>query len=119
MTRRLCFLASMAILLCLSIFVCGNAEAIQIGPPTPPPPAADQYTYDSLNRLVQVQYGDGTIIQYSIGSPRIPINSAIRSNTRTVTTATESRFRIGEAIQLNTLMIPMEILPARPILLEM
>jgi len=24
-----------------------------------------QYTYDSLNRLTQVQYDDGTIIQYS------------------------------------------------------
>jgi YD repeat-containing protein len=24
-----------------------------------------QYTYDSLNRLVQVQYEDGTVIQYT------------------------------------------------------
>ena len=27
--------------------------------------ATTQYTYDNLNRLVQVQYEDGTIIQYA------------------------------------------------------
>lgn len=27
--------------------------------------ATAQYTYDNLNRLVQVQYDDGTVIQYS------------------------------------------------------
>ena len=27
--------------------------------------ATAQYTYDNLNRLVQVQYDDGTVIQYT------------------------------------------------------
>lgn len=29
------------------------------------PAGTAQYTYDNLNRLVQVQYDDGTIIQYT------------------------------------------------------
>jgi len=35
---------------------------------TPGLAATAQYTYDNLNRLVQVQYDDGTTIQYSYDS---------------------------------------------------
>jgi len=58
--KRVRFLGFMAIFLCFASIFAENACASAIGPSAP----SDQYTYDNLNRLIMVQYSDGTVIQY-------------------------------------------------------
>ena len=52
MDKHIIKFISILLFLCLSLTTVTFAGTIQ-------------YTYDNLNRLMQVQYGDGTIIQYT------------------------------------------------------